>query len=152
MKIKSTVTEVSHDDLVNLFSTAFYGSDIFAVEWDNKAYSHLKKDGDCIEDILARIILNGGTIDVIDREAEEEDNYSSFIKSYYEEGFGMHYPIDLGIIRDGISNALNGDAKNVTASYAMECAKDLITEDGSFDFIEATVLLQIILFKEVIYG
>ena len=60
MKTKTTITELSHEDLVNLLSTATFGS-----SWLSCCISQATRDklkdlpGDCREDIWANALLNG---------------------------------------------------------------------------------------------
>ena len=71
MKLISAISEITHDDLVELFSTALYGCEIFVVDWPND-HPEIFKEGDCIEDKLARCLLNGQHIIIGDRYSEEE--------------------------------------------------------------------------------
>ena len=45
MKLISAISEITHDDLVELFSTALYGCEIFVVDWSND-HPEIFKDGD----------------------------------------------------------------------------------------------------------
>lgn len=65
------VTSLSHDDLVNLFSTALYGNSALEVIYDSKDRDKVKEEDDCYEDIIAKILLSGGSVQVIDLESEE---------------------------------------------------------------------------------
>ena len=55
MKLKNNteIIDITHDDLVNLFSTALYGSSYLSAEYDEDFYNSIpndKKEGDCYED------------------------------------------------------------------------------------------------------
>ena len=67
MKTKTTITELGHNDLVNLFSTALYGSSYLGADCE-EAVEHNEKD--CFEDILANILLHEGLIMITDYYAE----------------------------------------------------------------------------------
>ena len=71
MKIKNNVEiiDITHDDLVNLFSTALYGSSYLSAEYNKDFYNSIpadKKKGDCYEDHIADVLLNGGEIYIYD--------------------------------------------------------------------------------------
>ena len=73
MKTKITVTELDHEDLVNLLSTALYGSSWFEADYDNNIYKSLEiKEGDCFEDKLADMLLAGHKITIIDLDKMNE--------------------------------------------------------------------------------
>lgn len=82
MKAKFQVTELSHEDLVNLFSTALYGNNALYTDWEDK-YNELKDkgEGDCFEDHLANILLNGGEIMISDLNADGGDDFYNNDKS-----------------------------------------------------------------------
>lgn len=61
MKTQTTITDITKEDLVNLFSTAIYGSNYLSVEFD-ESVEHDEQD--CYEDIIANILLNGGAVKV----------------------------------------------------------------------------------------
>ena len=71
MKLKNNVEiiDITHEDLVNLFSTALYGSSYLSAEYDKDFYNSIpkdKKEGDCFEDHIADVLLNGGEIYIYD--------------------------------------------------------------------------------------
>lgn len=63
MKTQTVVTDVTKDDLVNLFSTARYGSDWLGLDY--KAGNNTNHNGS-FEDKLANILLEGKKIVFID--------------------------------------------------------------------------------------
>ena len=69
MKTKTTITELTHDDLVNLFSTALYGSSYLSADWDDDLPTN---EDSCYEDTIADILLAGGHVYVKDHYAEGE--------------------------------------------------------------------------------
>ena len=77
MKTKTIITEINHDDLVNLFSTATYGSSYFDVFKKKKDYygTELEDENDCREDTWAKVLLSGKPVYVFD--------YYSYIATYH---------------------------------------------------------------------
>ena len=61
MKTRTIITEINHEDLVNLFSTATYGSSYFEVVKKKKDYygTELEDENDCREDTWAKILFSG---------------------------------------------------------------------------------------------
>ncbi len=161
MKIKrqTKIEELSHEDLVNLFSTALYGNPRIGCDYDKDFYNTIpvgKVNGDCYEDKIADVLLNGGKIYLYDEDADGQvyGNRGEVI----EDDNCVMYPTTLEDVKRGLENAFNGtfnfsfDADN-EKKYAMECAEDLYDEDScNLDLTEADVLLQIIMFNEIIYG
>ena len=136
------VTELTHDDLVNILSTGLYGCDYLSAEYSTEDYNKIPEDmrmGDCYEDKLADILLNNGTIKITDYWAEGEV-YSC-----------------LGKVDDE-----NDESSNVTYTLYLEdfiraCTKGmkyatnlLVNEDG--DYYDGNSLIQIAMFGELIYG
>lgn len=79
--VKISKLELEHDDLVDLFSTALYGQDIFECDYGDdelsekimneyraKYASENNGEKPCYEDVLAELILKGGCIYVSDFE------------------------------------------------------------------------------------
>ena len=148
MKIKTIITEINHDDLVNLFSTATYGSSFFDVTKKKKDYygTELEDENDCREDTWAKILLAGNSVYVLDYYSEEEA-YGNLPHKWDERRGAMRYTVTLEDIKKGIQKAIdNGD-------WDAKCAFDLINDDScDLDLTEAENLLQIITFGEAIYG
>ena len=150
MKIKIQITDITHDDLVNLFSTALYGSSWLGCAYDRQAYisSDLYDQNDCLEDRLAKIMLNGGRIEIIDHYAEDEDDIQGHVLKeihWDDENDCMRYTISLDDIKKGLQLACKHD-------YAKTYVMNLYDQDGSFDQIEAEALMQFIIFGEEVYG
>lgn len=166
MKVKRQVKieSMNHEDLVDFLSTALTGSTIFGVDYDSDWYDNLpdaKKEGDCIEDALADILLNGGKIKIIDLYADGE-KYGNLSFSYvdrntfedvipldgYEDGYPIAYDVTLEDVIEGIECACNSDQE-----YIRDAANDLIDDEGmQFDLADGEVVLQMVVFGEVIYG
>lgn len=144
MKTRITVTELSHEDLVDILSTALYGCDYLAVGYNKKTWAEIpedKKEGHCYEDHLADMLLNGHYLAATD---------------VYAEGqiYGKRkHPMPTSVDEEG----------NVTYCLALQdllwaCSSPrgykLVTEvlNGEGDYFTANNLLQIALFGEEIYG
>ena len=147
MKTKTIVTDITHDDLVDLFSTATYGSNYLSLAFineDDYYGTKLEDSNDCWEDKFAKVLLDGGCIEVLDYYAEDEDDFNGD-KPHRWDGQCMAYTIGLPDIQEGLQKALDSDT-----AWDNSCARDLI--DGDLDLYEAENLMQIIVFGETIYG
>lgn len=147
MKMKVKIEDISHDDLVNLFSTALYANDLWYCDYD---YDWLKQHctieaGDCIEDKFAKVLLAGGSLEISDREAGEFVFYGDLPHKWDEENDCMVYTVTLDDIRKGLEKACND--YNMTVQVY-----DLMNDPAEIDMYDASNLLQVIVFGECIYG
>ena len=163
MKTKITITELSHNDLVDLFSTALYGSSYLSADYtieDRKSVD--VSDDDCYEDIIAKILLSGKSIEVTDNYAEG-CSYGSLAYRFQDkddDDSSVTYRVTLDdIIRglekasDGTFNAGNDEWTERTKKSARVSFDSFMNEDRcDFDLVRADILMQIILFDEIIYG
>lgn len=160
MKIerKTRIEKIEHEDLVNLFSSGLYGNPRIGADYDKDFYNSIpvgKVTGDCYEDKLADVLLNGGKVYLYDEYAEG-DVYGSRGEIIEEDDTAM-YPTTLEDIKTGLENAFNGtfktsDPEDSSKKYAAECANDLVEDEAmNLDLNEADTLLQIIMFNEIIY-
>ena len=157
MKTKTTIEDLTQEDLVNLFSTAFYGSTYLSVEYE-EAIEY--DEDDCHEDIIAKILLNGGSVRVTDAYADGV-HYGN-LKYEYNEDYDATYTVTLEDIKRGLERAANGTfntRKDVSRDFAernMIFAKRSFNafayDESEWDAITADCLMQIILFDEIIYG
>lgn len=145
MKLISAISKITHDDLVELFSTALYGCEIFVVDWPND-HPEIFKEGDCIEDKLARCLLNDQHIIIGDRYSDEVF-YGDLPHRWDDENWCMDYTVKLADIEKGLNKALNYGGWPQKYVYNL-CNAD----EGDFDYPQALCLLQFILFGEEIYG
>lgn len=157
MKINAKVNEITHEELVNLFSTAFFGSYNFSVAYDETKYRHLFKFGDCIEDKLARIVLNKGSFIVYDTNSEKGDEPYGNLQFFYNEAYDwIGYRVTINAIRKGINAILNSTCKCSDDDYRYILMRHVIdfmdADNGHFDLTSADAIMQVILFNEVIYG
>lgn len=139
MKTNTTILEITHDDLVNLFSTGLYGSNYLDADYDN--YDGLK-DCECWEDKLAKSVLDGRAIKFIDRCAEGEV-YGNLPHEIFEED-EVTYKVTLEDIKRGLAKAADN------YSWAFRAFADEDSPD--WDYIAGDVLLQMIIFDDIIYG
>lgn len=144
MKTKTTIVEITHDDLVDLFSTAVYGSEWLAIQAPEG--KGLAKDGDCREDVWARTLLAGKSVIAWDCYAEGV-SYGSLPHQHDKEGDSMGYTITLEDIKTGIQKCLDSDEE-----YLRDYVNDYIKGDGDMDLPEAEAIMQVIMFGEVVYG
>ena len=151
MKTKTTITDITKEDLVNLISTACYGSMWLDFQYDRNVCEDVLPT-DCAEDIAAKILLAGGPVEFVDNAAEfPEEVYSE--TGYFEQDAAV-YPTTLSDIRRGLEGAYNGTFKNAEmedCEYIRHCIGLLCNEPEIFDDSHAELLMQIILFNEVIY-
>ena len=163
MKTKTTITELTHDDLVDLFSTALYGSSYLSADYtieDRK--SVYVPDYACYEDIIAKILLSGKSVEVTDDYAEG-CTYGSLPYKFQDkddDDSSVIYFVNLESIKrgleraaDGTFNAGNDEWTERTKRSARVSFDSFMDEDRcDFDLVRADILMQIILFDEIIYG
>ena len=157
VETKIAITDITQDDLVNLFSTALYGSYYLGADYPNICkFDH----DDCYEDRLAKTLLNGGSIDIIDGYAEgcvygnlpHEFEKDEDVEEGYES---VRYKVTLEDVRKGLEKAGSGKFKinfDGEEDFARRAFTAFVNEDGNFDLIYADCLMQIIVFGELIYG
>ena len=146
MKFEVKIQEMSHDELVDLFSTALYSNPAFECDYSREERDKVAKENDCYEDVIAKILLNGGSVDVIDRYSEEgNEPYGDNAFVYWDEDEENYiYPITLVDVVIGLELAWkSGEYERVTR---------FANEDFAFDMIDADVLLQYICYGDIIYG
>lgn len=149
MKTKTIITEVSHDDLVNFFSTALYGSEIFSGVYDSPTYHSLPNcaNDDCFEDKLAKMLLAGKTIEIEDWYAEDKDEFYGKLPHTFIDGKCMLYTVGLQDVINGFQKAMDDN------SYSAACMRNLIDEESyDLDQPQAETIMQYVLFGEQIYG
>lgn len=139
MRTEIKVLSFTHDDLVNLLSTALYGSSWFYAEYDRTIYDTLKKTkGDCFEDKLADMLLAGHKITIVDMDAEGV-KYSDKCVRIDEEDESAVYEVKM---EDFLQTASTKDGYNLVT--------EVLSGDG--DFWTADAFLQRVVFGEEVYG
>lgn len=149
MKTTTIISDINHNDLVELLSTAHYGSPWIGIYYNKTEYNNSEpSDDDCMEDKCAKILLHGFSITVYDMYAEAEDDYHGNLPHTWDnEAEVMEYAVTLKDIEQGLAKALDA------GGYPAKSAHNLINaEDGNFDLPQAETLVQFIIFGEEIYG
>lgn len=169
--------QLEHDDLVTIISDGTYGSNdirILIPVSSKELYKSFENADDCWEDMLAKILLNGGKIHMVDMLSEEElDNWKA------EGNTGLAIAcIDVEL--DPYSQMLNERIKQKRIEAGEDVEKDpkygcVVYEVGIDDFNRAASseegnrlmdifeneeddfytgwnFLQLVMFGEVIYG
>ena len=139
MKTEIKVSEIEHDELVDLLSTALYGSTWFDASYDKKVYESLpKKTGECLEDKLADMLLNGHKISIIDLEADGESYSKNFVR------FEGRYQNAVYEVK------LDDFLKVASTKKGFGLLEEVLSGEG--DFYTADAFLQRVVFGEEIYG
>lgn len=139
MKTEIKVTELEHDELVNLLSTALYGSSWFDASYDKDIYEKLENThGECFEDILADMLLNGHKITITDIEAEGESYSEKFVK-FEGEYQNAVYEVEL-----------NDFLEVASTQKGFRLLEDVLSGEG--DYYTADAFLQRVVFGEEVYG
>jgi hypothetical protein len=160
MKTKTTITELTHDDLVELFSTALTGSSYLGADYEESI--EYNEDA-CFEDILANILLHEGSIKITDYYAEGEVHGSlphEIDEDEIDEDENVTYLVTYDDIKkgleraaDGTFNAGNDKYRANELAFARKAYDAFVNyDDCGFDLVYADALMQIILFDEIIYG
>lgn len=147
MKIKTTITEINHEDLVNLLSTSSYGSDWLGFKKRKSDYygTELEDENDCAEDTWAKLLLAGKNIFAYDYYAEG-CTYGNLPNKIIGEDEVARYELTLKDITEGLERALSSD------SYIKKYIFNWMNEEGCFDITEAEAIMQYIIFGEEVYG
>jgi hypothetical protein len=138
MKTKITVTEINHEELVDLLSTALEGSSWFAASYDKTLYESIQEThGYCLEDKLADMLLAGHKITITDYEADGE-SYSSKCTRITADGDAVY--------KVGLEDFL----KVASTKTGFKLLNEVL--DGTGDYWTADAFLQRVVFGEEIYG
>jgi len=139
MKAEIKVTELDHEDLVNLLSTALYGNNTFAATYDMRIYESLKNTiGDCFEDKMADMLLAGHKITITDLWADGEiQSKKKFVRF---EGVYQN-----AVYKVGIKDFL----KAASTPRGYELVKDIL--EGYGDAIDGHAFIQLVVFGEEVY-
>ena len=138
MKTKITVTEINHEELVDLLSTALEGSSWFGASYNSDIYKKLENTtGECFEDKLADMLLAGHQITITDYEADGE-SYSSKCIKITADGDAVY--------KVGLEDFL----KVASTKTGFKLLSEVL--DGTGDYWTADAFLQRVVFGEEIYG
>ena len=139
MKTDIKVTELEHDELVDLLSTALYGSTWFDASYDKNIYEKLENtQGECFEDKLADMLLNGNKITITDMEADGESYSEKFVRfeGKYQNAV---YEVEL-----------NDFLEVASTKKGFRLLEDVLSGEG--DYYTADAFLQRVVFGEEVYG
>lgn len=137
MKTKITVTEINHEELVDLLSTALEGSNWFGASYDRDTYKKLENTtGECFEDKLADMLIAGHQITITDYEADGE-SYSSKCTKITADGDAVY------------KVGLNDFLKVASTKKGFQLLNEVL--DGTGDYWTADAFLQRVVFGEEIY-
>lgn len=154
MKTNTTITEITQEDLVNLLTTATYGS--CWLTCCIASGTRMKLDiqpEDCREDVWAKALLAGFPVYLTDHQAAGETyGDKGSLDSCYNDC--AVYRVTLDDIKEGLAAAFDGDfepADEDECELGAKCAMHLRDETSDFDNFEAETLAQIIMFGSIIY-
>lgn len=157
---KIQVKSLTQQDLVDLLCTAITDCSQYLYLHNPKRHydTYCKVDpDDTLEDRCAKVLLSGGKIRITDYDADGV-GYAGNDVPFKVGGDGkVTYTVGLDNILSGLENAANGDFIPCGIDNEKEAVReafdDLAYGDvGALDYPEADMLMQIILFGEVIYG
>lgn len=170
MNTQTTITDLTQEDLVNLFSTAFYGSNYLSADYEESVEYN---EDDCYKEIMANILLHGGKIMVTDHYAEDGEVYGDLKCKVDEDENGSlttTYFVTLEDIVAGLTKAANGtfntgvnencfgtltmskDYQDRNIEFAKRSFNAFAFDEREWDYNTADCLMQIILFDEIVYG
>lgn len=157
---KIQVKSLTHDDIVNLLCTAITDCSQYLYLHNPKKYyeTYCKVDPeDGLEERCAKVLLAGGKIRITDYDADGAGYSGNDVPFKIGDEGQATYTLSLDNILSGLENAANGDfipcGINGEEEVIREAFDNLAKGDeGDLDYGEADMLMQIILFGEVIYG
>lgn len=157
-------TTVDEDALSTLISTATYNNCGF--DWwsyDDKEYeeakseliSERKPDADdqiCVEDVLARLLLRGGKLNLLEAESGwhwpgHEPGEMLKFHQYFMEGLE---PVGGTWHKVGIEDIVRGIQLYAASGYANACGADIKRINEYGDFLDADAVFQFAAYGEVI--
>lgn len=147
MKLKAKISDITHADLVELFSTALYSSSWLGCNLDYNYPGVKKEDGDCYEDIIAKALLAGNSVELFDMYGthEDDDNGSKLPHYFNDERECLCYSVSLGDIYKGLEKMMQDK------HYCRYVVELMDSDDGDFDQPQAECIIQFILWGEVVY-
>lgn len=163
MQTEIKVTSLTHDELVTIFSDATYGNNMMLIEVANdpdtiEIMAFVMNDPNintkCREDLWAEVLLNGGSICVIDTESEAEDEVDALENAYHGEAHNVGFTELNGWCGSYGATTYDINLEEFLEGCSKEDAYELLREvlDGDGDMWTAYNLMQIITFGEEIYG
>jgi len=152
MKAELKIKEITHTEIVNLISTAAYGSNWLGIDYNEDEYNSLASDkkskNPCIEEKMADLLLDGKSVEFYDMYCEDKDDfYGNLFHRYDKENGFMFYSVTL-------KDFINGLEKAATSSeWGAECFCNFVFDDSyNLDSCGADTLIQYVIFGSYIYG
>lgn len=147
MKTQTKITDITHEDLVNLFSGATYGSGWLSIGTPLGASEGLLTEDDCREDAWAKVILAGKKLFFYDYYAEDKNDFNGSLPHKWDRyNECMRYEFTLEDIENGIAKCLD------LGGFISDCALHLVFLPENLNLYEAEAIMQVIVFGELIYG
>lgn len=161
MKTTIKVTELSHEELVNILSSATYSNELLQIcvaDNSEELADALRADAEintsCREDVWAEVLLHGGNIYIIDTESgaknEEDAKKHAYKGKAHDVGYielnGWWGPFGATYYEINIKDFLKGCSK----PKAYEYLSILVDDDG--DMWDGYNLIQLIAYGKEIYG
>lgn len=150
MKTKTTIIEITQEDIVNVLADVLYSSHWLSCYYDNTEYKKLenKSNDDCVEDKLAKLLLAGKTITLVDTYAEDEDDVNGNLEHEWDEELGgIAYKVTIDDFKRGIEKCFNSDEM-----YKRESAYKVFFTDYTGEYYDADIVVQTIVLGDYIYG
>lgn len=158
---KIQVKSLTHDDIVNLLCTAITngGPGLYLRNPRRHYETYCKVDPeDTLEDRCAKVLLSGGKIRITDYDADGVGYAGNDVPFKVGGDDEVTYTVGLDNILSGLENAANGDfipsgGDDAEERRILREAFDELAKggDGCLDYTAADMLMQVILFGEVIY-
>ena len=121
--------DLNQEELVAILSGATYGSDWLEIYATSEERGKIKiDDNDCREDVWAKILLAGGTVQAVDHNDDEETEYPLTLTDFKE-------------------------AFTILGQESKSALMNIIEDEGmNADYYDYNNLLQCTMFKEIVYG
>lgn len=150
MKTRTTITEITKKNLVDLLCNATYGSNWIEIFRSKEISGDVKaEDNDCREDLWANVLLGGWSLYFADYYAEDEDeHYGDLPYEWDKDDKCMYYRFNLQDVKRGLAKAADSDSE--FSRKCFECLRE--DESTDFELTRAETLMQYIIFGELIYG
>lgn len=153
METKTIIKELTQEELVNLLCTATYGSSWLQIYAPDREGVNIE-ERDCLEDVWAKCLLGGKTIECTDYYAET-DVYGDLPHEIDTDG-NVTYKVTLKDLINGLQKCADGTFKDAEKyndkGFLARCYNDFAYDGDNWDYVEADALMQIVLFGELIYG
>lgn len=150
MKTKTTIIEITQEDIVNVLADVLYSCYWLSYDYDIEDYKELenKSNDDCVEDKLAKLLLARKSITLVDTYAEDEDDVNGELEHEWDEELGgMAYKVTIDDFKRGIEKCLNSDEM-----YKRDSAYKVFFTDCEGDCNDADIIVQTIVLGDYIYG